>query len=280
MADCTDVSTCCPQCSDETQAAVACWLDCLPACVSETLLEYSTCYTLRRCSTNCKAALLDKYDAIQAQAEAVTANATGVSSYSIDVTNVNDVSTAQVTIDYAIDEIPDGATCQTYEEYAVNDVCELGLCCSKCLSQLEAVMECIVNEVVSVAASGTSADCDFTCSTSRRTTRLLQPSTSRPDLPQSILKNMSLPDGDAGVLATGMLSCVQGLAQNLTLDPSLALRPFVSCIESSQGTFSLQVEQQEATNGGASSSSTSQPQSLMWMMMMMGPPMVFQLLAL
>lgn len=273
--DCTDVNQCCPACSEEIQAAVDCWLDCLPACVSETLLDYATCYTLRRCSTSCEAALLAKRDEIEAQVEDVAGDATGVSNYTIDIENMDgaDLSTAQVTVDFAIDEIPDGATCETYEEYAVNYVCELGSCCKKCLAQLELVMECVVNEVVSEASSGTSTDCDFTCSSRRR---MLQPSMfdGRPELPQSVLGDKELPEGDAGVLAAGMLSCVEGLAQNVAINPSSALVSFVSCIESSQGTFALQFEE---VSDGASVVS-SQSQLLVWMMVLV--PFTFQILGL
>jgi hypothetical protein len=80
----------------------------------------------------------------------ITENSDG--SYDIDVGDLDDLSTADVT-------------CENFEAQFSEDVCDLANCCPNCIDEFEAVAECIINEVIFDQLLDSEETCDVECGT-------------------------------------------------------------------------------------------------------------------
>jgi hypothetical protein len=65
-------------------------------------------------------------------------------------------------------------SCQNIQEKYVTEACSIAECCPGCIDELEAIMSCVVNQVVAEVVPSLQGEvCDTSC-TSRRNVRLLQ----------------------------------------------------------------------------------------------------------
>jgi hypothetical protein len=163
-----DIQGCCPGCTEKFDSTVACFDECLPDCVYETVVQYSACAMLRQCETGCKAAIEEA--AADADNTVVTLLEDGI--YDIDFEELKGELEGLST---------DSLTCSFFEEEFETKICDIANCCPNCIDQFELVAECLINEVVYGQLLDSDTTCDVECGDNDRSFsgwgngRLLQP---------------------------------------------------------------------------------------------------------
>jgi hypothetical protein len=192
--------------------------------VEETVTRYAACAALQGCSVSCE----DTYTTD-------TVNET-LQSYNISI----DGDDVDVQI---LSAIPDGASCQDFSTNLMDTICYLGSCCPGCYNSLEAIAECVVNQVVMPALNRTDT-CDFECS-GRRAMKTL----SKSEPHDRHLNELQL--------TQGFLGCVQEFfAPALAGNPLQAPVLLFDCVFGELGKVSLaeyRVDTQSTTTSDAAS---------------------------
>jgi hypothetical protein len=258
----TVIKNCCEPCSDIIESTVECFTDCLPECVTNTTLTYYACasFDLYGCEATCTTALAEY------PSKTTTTTTTGddnnnntvafellmgmdLSALTIELNCFNNTLESLNSQGYC--ELSNCCPCTTVQDNMSIEggVCELANCCPYCIDQFEAMVECVMTDVVLHQIMGrTENECDIECgenqafmerpnggsggfNNNNNQKRHLQPSSDvvtngPPDFTQALSQGRI-----AERLQDLFTQCRTDMATQLAIDrPALAFDSYLSCV--------------------------------------------------
>jgi hypothetical protein len=200
-------NSCCPACRDELKAATTCVGECSDSCVYSTTTAYATCLsTTRGCMPKCQVAL--------------SAYATTIDNGTYYNVTYEDLQNADLT-------------CQSIHDDYVTEACGIAECCPACVGDFEAIMNCLVNEVVAELVPSLKGEvCDTTCSARRL--RFLQNANGGGSIGGGLFdKGSDRNNSHNGNDGLGFLNpCRKQLARQLAFgDVANAAQDYTSCLQ-------------------------------------------------
>jgi hypothetical protein len=167
----TVIKNCCEPCNTLIESTVECFTDCLPDCITNTTLTYYACasFDLYGCEATCAAAL----------AEYQSTTTTGDDTVSFELLMDMDLTTITIELNCGetletpnsdgVCELANCCPCTTVQDTLTSEggVCDLANCCPYCIDQFEAMVECVMTDVILEQIMGRTEECDIECGTNQ-----------------------------------------------------------------------------------------------------------------